>query len=119
MTWHQHVVAIFCPNCEGAHINNQQSHFGTSIVMLQIGNISIIETVGVLLTNYVQPRVPLFYWLGGVVRGSYLSTGVMRSDPCACSSGGETFDRYPPRTSLPMSPLMAPEPLFDGVAMSH
>ena len=35
MTWHQHVVAIFCPNCEGAHISNQQSHFGTSVVTLQ------------------------------------------------------------------------------------
>ena len=38
----------------------------------------------------------LFYWLGGVVRGSYLSTGGVQSDPCACSLGGEPFDRYPP-----------------------
>ena len=87
--------------------------------MLQIGNISIIETVGVLITNYVSPRVPFFYWLGGVVRGSYLSTGGVRSDPCAYSSEGDSFDLYPPCTSLPTSPLMAPEPLFDGVAMSH
>ena len=81
MTWHQHVVVIFCPICEGPHINNPQSHFGTSVVTLQIENTSIIETVGVLITNYVPPRVPLFYWLGGVVRGSYLSTGGVRSDP--------------------------------------
>ena len=68
MTWHQHAVVIFLFNCEGAHINNQQSHFGTSVVTLQIRNRSVIETVGVLLTNYVPPRVPFFYWLGGVVR---------------------------------------------------
>ena len=61
----------------------------------------------------------LFYWLGGAVRGSYLSTGGVRSDTCACSSGGEPFDLYPPSTSLPMSLLMAPEPLFHGMAMSH
>ena len=85
--------------------------------MLQIGNTSIIETVGVRLTNYVGPLIPFFYWLGGAVRGSYLSTGGVRSDPCACSSGGEPFDRYPPRTSLPTSPLMAPEPQFYGVAI--
>src|SRR3990170_2139314 len=109
----------YCPICEGAHINNQQSHFGTSVVMLQIRNTSIIETVGVLITIYVPPRVPFFYWLGGAVRGSYLSTGGVRSDPCACSSGGEPFNLYPPPTSLPTSPLMAPEPLFNGVAMSH
>ena len=60
---------------------------------------------------------PLFYWLGCAVRGSYLSTGGVRSDPCACSSGGEPFDRYPPRTSLPTSPLVAPEHLFYGVAI--
>ena len=108
-----------CPICEGAHINNQQSHFGTSAVTLQIGNTSIIETVGVLLTNYVPPRIPFFYWLGGAVRGSYLSTAGVQSDPCACSSGGEPFDQYQPCTSLPMSPLMAPEPLFNGMAMCH
>ena len=34
--------------------------FGTSVVTLQIGNTSIIETVGILLTNYVPPRVPFF-----------------------------------------------------------
>ena len=85
--------------------------------MLQMGNTSIIEIVAVLLTNYVPPRVPFFYWLGGVVRGSYLSTGGVRSDPCARSSGGEPFDRYPLRTSLPTSPLMAPEHLFYGVAI--
>ena len=117
MTWQQHAVVIFCPTCEGAHINNEQSHFGTSVVTLQIRNTNIIETVGVLLANYVPPRVPFFYWLGGVVRGSYLSTGGVRSDPCACSSGGEPFHRYPPRTSLPSSPLMAPEHLFYGVAI--
>ena len=60
MTWHQHVVVIFCPICEGAQINNQQSHFGTNVVTLQIRNTSIIETVVVLLTNYVPPRVPFF-----------------------------------------------------------
>ena len=60
---------------------------------------------------------PLFYWLGGAVRGSYLSTGGVQSDPCACSSGGEPFDHYPSRTSLPMSPLMAPKHLFYGVAI--
>ena len=60
MTWHQHDVVIFCPICEGTHINNQQSHFGTSAVTLQIGNTSIIETVGVRLTNYVRPRIPFF-----------------------------------------------------------
>ena len=58
-----------------------------------------------------------FYWLGGVVRGSYLSTGGVLSDPCACSLGGEPFDLYPPRTSLPTSPLMAPEQLFYDVAI--
>ena len=116
---HQHAVVICSLICEGAHINNQQSHFGTSVVTLQIGNTTIIETVGVLLTNYVLPRVPFFYWLGRAMQGSYLSTGGVRSDPCACSSGGEPFDLYPPRTSLPTSPLMAPEPLFHGVAMSH
>ena len=47
------------------------------------------------------------------MRGSYLSTGGMRSDPCTCSSGGEPFDLYPPRTFLPTSPLMAPELLFN------
>ena len=52
--------SFFHSICEGAHINNQQSHFGTSVVTLQIGNTSIIETVGVLLTNYVPPRVPFF-----------------------------------------------------------
>ena len=119
MTWHQHAAVIFCPICEGAHIKNQQSHFGTSVVTLQIGNTSIIETVGVRLTNYVRRRVPFFYWLGGVVRGSYLSTGGVRSDPCVCSSGGEPFDLYPPRTSFPTSPLMAPKPMFHRVAMSH
>ena len=51
------------------------------------------------------------------MQGSYLSMGGVRSDPCACSSGGEPFDLYPPRTSLPTSPLMAPEPLFYGVAI--
>ena len=85
--------------------------------MLQIGNTSIIETVGVRLTNYMRPRVPFFYWLGGVVRGSYLSTGGVLSDPCACSSGGELFDLYPSRTSLPTSPLMALEHLFYGMAI--
>ena len=117
MTWTQHIVVIFCLIFEGAHINNQQSHFGTSVVTLQIGNTSIIETVGIRLTNYVWPRVPFFYWLGGAVRGSYWSTGGVQSDPCACSSGGEPFDRYPPRTSLPTSPLMAPKPLFYVVAI--
>ena len=82
---------------------------------LQIGNTSIIETVGVLLTNYVPPCVPFFYWLGGAVRGSYLTTGGVRSDPCMCLSGGETFDLHLPSTSLPRSPLMASEPLFYGV----
>ena len=51
---------FFCPICEGAHIINQQSYFGTSVVTLQIGNTSIIETVGVRLTNYVRPHVPFF-----------------------------------------------------------
>ena len=37
--------------------------FGTSVVTLQIRNTSIIETVGVLLTNYVPPRVPFFIGL--------------------------------------------------------
>ena len=55
--------------------------------------------------------------LGGAVRGSSLSTGGVRSDPCACSSGGEPFDRYPPRTSLPTSPLMVLEHLFYGMAI--
>ena len=59
----------------------------------------------------------LFYWLGGAVRGSYLSKRGVRSDPCACSSGGEPFDLYPRRTSLPTSPLMAPGPLLYGVAI--
>ena len=54
--------------------------------------------MGVRLTNYVRPRVPFFYWLGGAVRGSYLSTGGVQSDPYACSSGGEPFDLYLPRT---------------------
>ena len=48
--------------------------------MLQIGNTIIIETVGVLLTIYVPQGIP-FYWLGGVVRGSYFSMGGVRSDP--------------------------------------
>ena len=48
---------------------------------------------------------PFFYWLGGAVWSSYLSMGGVRSDPWACSSGGEPFDRYPPRTSLPTSRL--------------
>ena len=117
MTWHQHAVVIFCPICEGAHINNQQSHFRTSVVTFEIGETSIIETMGVLLTNYVRPRVPFFYWLWGAMRGSYLSMGGMQLDPCVCSSGGEPFDRYPLRTSLTTSPLMAPEPLFYGVAI--
>ena len=108
-----------CPICEGAHINNQQSHFGTSALMLQIGNTSIIETVGVRLTNYVRPCVTFFYWLVGAVWGSYLSTGGVRSDRCACLSGGEPFDLHLPSTSLPRSPLMALKPLFNGVAMSH
>ena len=60
MTWHQHAVVIFLSVCEGAHINNQESHFGTSVVTLQIGNTTIIETVGVLLTNYMPTRVPFF-----------------------------------------------------------
>ena len=34
---------------------------------------------------------PFFYWLGGAVRGSYLSTGGVRSDACVCSSGREPF----------------------------
>ena len=51
------------------------------------------------------------------MRGSYLSTGGVRSDPCTCSSGGEPFDRYPPRTSLPTTPLMVAEHLFYGVAI--
>ena len=34
-TWRQHVVVIFCPIGEGAHINNQQSYFGTSVITLQ------------------------------------------------------------------------------------
>ena len=45
---------------EGAHINNQQSHFGTSLVTLQIGNTSSIKTEGVLLIDYVPPYVPFF-----------------------------------------------------------
>ena len=51
------------------------------------------------------------------MRGSFLSTGGMRSDPCACSSGGEPFDRYPPRTSHPTSPLIVSEHLFYGMAI--
>ena len=46
MTWHQHAAVFFF------------GRLGTSVVTLQIGNTSIIETVGVLLTNYVPPRVP-------------------------------------------------------------
>ena len=53
------------------------------------------------------------------MQGSYLSMGGVRSDLCACLSGGEPFDLHLPSTSLPRSPLMAPEPLFNGVAMSH
>ena len=53
------------------------------------------------------------------MQGSYLSTGGVRSDPCTCSSGGEPFDLCLAHTSLPMSPLMAPEPLFHDVGMSH
>ena len=49
-----------CLICEGAHINNQQSPFGTNAVTLQIGNTSIIVTMGVLLTIYVPPRIPFF-----------------------------------------------------------
>ena len=104
MTWHQHDVVIFLSDLR--RLKNQQSHFGTSAVTLQIGNTSIIETVGVLLTNYVPPRVPIFYWIGG-----------MRSDPRVCSLGGEPFVLYPPHTSLSTSPLMAPELLFYGVAI--
>ena len=52
------------------------------------------------------------------MRGSYLSIGGVRSDPCVCLSGGEPFDLHLPSTSLPRYPLMAPEPLFNGVAMS-
>ena len=73
--------------------------------------------MGVLLTNYVPPGIPIFYYLGGTVQGSYMSMGGMRSDPCACLSGGEPFDRYPPRTSLPTSPLMEPKHLFYDVAI--
>ena len=102
---HQHAVVICSLICEGAHINNQQSHFGTSVVTLQIRNTSIIETVGVLLTNYVPPHVPFFYWLGGAMWGSYLSTWGVRSNPCACSSGGEPFwllpaEHLPPNVSI-------------------
>ena len=75
MTWHQHAGVIFYLISEGAHINNQQSRFGTSAVTLQIGNTSMIETMGVRLTNYVRACIPFFCWLGGVVQGSYLSTG--------------------------------------------
>ena len=53
------------------------------------------------------------------MQGSYLSTGGVRSDPCACLSGGEPFDLHLSSTSLPKSPLMVPEPQFNGVAMSH
>ena len=53
------------------------------------------------------------------MQGSYLSTRGVRSDPCVCLSGGEPFDLHLPSTSVPRSPLMAPEPLFNGVAMSH
>ena len=47
----------------------------------------------------------LFYWLGGVVRGSYLSTRGVQTDPCACSSGGEPFwplpaTHHPPNVSI-------------------
>ena len=53
------------------------------------------------------------------MQDSYLSTGGVRSDPCACLSGGEPFDLHLPSTSLPRSTLMAPEPLFNGMEMSH
>ena len=53
------------------------------------------------------------------MQGSYLSTRGVRSYPCACLSVGEPFDLHLSSTSLPRSPLMAPEPLLNGVAMSH
>lgn len=53
------------------------------------------------------------------MQGSYLSTGGVRSDPSACLSGGEPFDLHLSSTSLPRSPLMELEPLFNGIAMSH
>ena len=53
------------------------------------------------------------------MRGTYLSMLGMQSDPCACLLGGEPFDLHLPPTSLPRSPLMVPETLFNGVAMSH
>ena len=119
MTWHQHAVVIFFVRFAKAHtLTINKVIFGTSAVTLKIGNTSIIETMGILFTIYVPPHVPFFYWLGGAMHGSYLSTGSVRLDPWVCSSGGEPFDLYPPPTSLPTSPLMAPEPLFHGVAMS-
>ena len=53
------------------------------------------------------------------MQGSYLSMGGVRSDPCACLSGGGPFDLHLPSTSVPRSPLMAPEHVLNGVAMSH
>ena len=53
------------------------------------------------------------------MQGRYLSMRGVRSDPCACLSGGEPFDIHLSSSSLPRSPLMASEPLFNGVAMSH
>ena len=53
------------------------------------------------------------------MQGSYLSMGGMRSNPCACLLGGEPFDLHLSSTSLQRSPLMAPEPLLNGLAMCH
>ena len=79
--------------------NEEPRYFGTKTCHVK-ANAFTIETVGV----YVPPHVPFFYSLGGVMQGSYLSTGGVRADRCVGSPGGEPFDQALPPIVVPTAP---------------
>ena len=112
MTWHQHAVRF-----AKAHTLTINKVILEQVLSCYKSETQVLLKPWAFYLPITCRHAFLFYWLGGVVRGSYLSTGGVRSDPCACSSGGDPFDLYPPRTSLPTSPLMAPEHLFYGMAI--
>ena len=117
MTWNQHPVVIFQSDLRRrTHLKSTKSFWNKCCHVTNQKN-KYYWNHGHSTYQLRAATRPLFYWLGGAVRGSYLSTGGVRSDPCVCSSGGEPFDLYPSCTSLPTSPLMAPEHLLYGVAI--
>ena len=50
-----------CLICEGAHINNQQSHFGTSVVTLQSKTQVLLKSWAFYYYHLCATTRPLFY----------------------------------------------------------